>query len=96
MHDDVPTQEAQGVEHTRLDLNRQAGRTSDACRSRSGLSRRARVIIRQNLYLSLAVIAALILAITTGIFGLTPAVRIHEGSTLLAIGNALRLLVHEG
>ncbi len=61
-----------------------------------GLSRKARVIIRQNLYLSLAVIAALILATTTGVFGIGPAVFIHEGSTLLVIGNALRLLVHEG
>ena len=39
-----------------------------------GLSRRARAIIRQNLYLSLAVIAVLILATTTGVFGIGPAV----------------------
>jgi Cd2+/Zn2+-exporting ATPase len=60
-----------------------------------GLSRKARAIIRQNLYLSLAVIAALILATTTGVFGIGPAVFVHEGSTLVVIGNALRLLVHE-
>ncbi|WP_291985279.1 hypothetical protein [Luteitalea sp.] len=54
------------------------------------------VISRQNLYLSLAVIGALILVTTTGVFGIGPAVSIHEGSTLLVIGNALRLLMHEG
>ena len=61
-----------------------------------GLSRRARSIIRQNLYLSLAVIATLILATTTGAFGIGPAVLVHEGSTLVVIANALRLLVYEG
>ncbi len=61
-----------------------------------GLSRRASAIIRQNLYLSLVVIAALILATTTGIFGIGPAVIVHEGSTLVVIGNALRLLAYEG
>jgi Cd2+/Zn2+-exporting ATPase len=61
-----------------------------------GLSRRARGVIRQNLYLSLAVIAVLILATTTGIFGIGPAVLVHEGSTLVVIANALRLLLYEG
>ena len=60
-----------------------------------GLSRKARAIIRQNLYLSLAVIALLILATATGAFGIGPAVFVHEGSTLVVIGNALRLLLHE-
>jgi Cd2+/Zn2+-exporting ATPase len=57
-----------------------------------GLSRQARSIIRQNLYVSLAVIALLILATTTGFIGIGPAVFIHEGSTLMVIANALRLL----
>jgi Cd2+/Zn2+-exporting ATPase len=61
-----------------------------------GLSRKARAIIRQNLYLSLAVIALLIVATTTGWFGIGPAVFVHEGSTLVVIANALRLLLHEG
>lgn len=61
-----------------------------------GLSRGARAIIRQNLFLSLAVIAMLILATTTGTFGIGPAVLVHEGSTLVVIANALRLLVYEG
>lgn len=57
-----------------------------------GLSRLARSIIRQNLYLSLGVIAVLIVASTTGVFGIGPAVLVHEGSTLVVIANALRLL----
>ena len=60
-----------------------------------GLSRKARRIIRQNLYVSLAVIALLILATTTGVFGIGPAVLVHEGSTLVVIGNALRLLRYQ-
>ncbi|MEQ1575177.1 MAG: heavy metal translocating P-type ATPase, partial [Vicinamibacterales bacterium] len=60
-----------------------------------GLSRQAKAIIRQNLYLSLAVIGALILATTTGIFGIGAAVLVHEGSTLVVIANALRLLMYE-
>ena len=50
----------------------------------------------QNLYLSLAVIALLIFATTTGLFGIGPAVIEHEGSTLVVIANALRLLLFEG
>ncbi|CAN5220508.1 hypothetical protein BH20GEM2_BH20GEM2_12730 [soil metagenome] len=57
-----------------------------------GLSRKARGIIRQNLYISLAVIALLIIATTTGIFGIVWEVLVHEGSTLAVIANALRLL----
>ena len=57
-----------------------------------GLSRRARAIIQQNLYLSMVVIALLIVATTTGVFGIGPAVFVHEGSTLIVIANSLRLL----
>ena len=57
-----------------------------------GLSRSGRGVIRQNLYLSLGVIALLILATTTGYFGIGPAVLVHEGSTLVVLANALRLL----
>jgi Cd2+/Zn2+-exporting ATPase len=60
-----------------------------------GLSRRARAVIRQNLYLSLGVIALLILATTTGVFGIGPAVVVHEGSTLVVVANALRLLAYD-
>lgn len=61
-----------------------------------GLSRRARAVIRQNLSLSLGVIALLIIATTTGIIGIGPAVVVHEGSTLVVVGNALRLLAYDG
>jgi Zn2+/Cd2+-exporting ATPase len=60
-----------------------------------GLSRQARAVIRQNLYLSLGVIALLVVATTTGFFGIGAAVFVHEGSTLIVIANALRLLVYE-
>jgi Zn2+/Cd2+-exporting ATPase len=56
------------------------------------LSRAARSVIRQNLYLSLGVILFLILASTTGWFGIGLTVLVHEGSTLVVIANALRLL----
>jgi Cd2+/Zn2+-exporting ATPase len=59
-----------------------------------GLSRKARAVIRQNLYVSLGVIAFLIVAATTGLFGIGPTVVVHEGSTLVVIANALRLLAY--
>jgi Cd2+/Zn2+-exporting ATPase len=59
-----------------------------------GLSRTARGVIRQNLYVSLGVIVVLILATTTGYFGIGPAVFAHEGSTLVVLANALRLLAY--
>ena len=57
-----------------------------------GLSRMAKGIIRQNLYVSLGIIAFLILATATGYFGIGPAVFLHEGSTLVVLANSLRLL----
>lgn len=60
-----------------------------------GLARRTRNVIRQNLVVSMCVIAILILATTTGVLGIGPAVLIHEGSTLAVIANALRLLRYE-
>ena len=60
-----------------------------------GLARHARAIIRQNLWLSVAIVAILIIATTTGTIGIGPAVFVHEGSTLLVVGNALRLLGYE-
>ena len=56
-----------------------------------GLSRRTRRIIRQNLLVSLGVVALLIPATIWGLsIGL--AVIAHEGSTLVVVANALRLL----
>ena len=61
-----------------------------------GLSRQARSVIKQNLFIALGVIAVLIVATTTGLFGLGAAVVLHEGSTLVVIANALRLLRFNG
>ncbi len=60
-----------------------------------GLSRRTRRVIKQNLWVSLGVVAVLIPAT---IFGLNigTAVLFHEGSTVLVVINALRLLAYPG
>ncbi|NUZ09071.1 heavy metal translocating P-type ATPase [Piscinibacter koreensis] len=59
-----------------------------------GLSRSTSRIIKQNLYVSLGVVAVLIPAT---IFGLNigAAVLFHEGSTLIVVVNALRLLAYK-
>jgi Cd2+/Zn2+-exporting ATPase len=57
------------------------------------LARRARSTIRQNLFISVAVIALLIFATITGWMRIGPAVLLHEGSTLVVIANSLRLLL---
>jgi Cd2+/Zn2+-exporting ATPase len=57
-----------------------------------GLSRKTRVIIRQNLIISLGVIALLVPAALFGWAGIGIAIIFHEGSTLVVVGNALRLL----
>ncbi|CAM3662132.1 heavy metal translocating P-type ATPase [Litorimonas haliclonae] len=56
-----------------------------------GLSRQTSRIIRQNLWASLGIVAFLIPATLFGL-GIGPAVLIHEGSTLIVVFNALRLL----
>ncbi|WP_298433523.1 heavy metal translocating P-type ATPase [Geobacter sp.] len=56
------------------------------------LSRAARRVIRQNLWVSLGVVAILIPATLSGITGIGPAVLVHEGSTVMVVLNALRLL----
>ncbi|MDQ7849501.1 MAG: heavy metal translocating P-type ATPase [Armatimonadota bacterium] len=61
-----------------------------------GLSRAARQVIRQNLALSLGIIALLVLTTVAGIMTLPVAVFLHEGSTLLVVLNALRLLAYGG
>ncbi|MBX3424277.1 MAG: heavy metal translocating P-type ATPase [Pirellulales bacterium] len=59
-----------------------------------GLSRATRRIIRQNIWMSLGMVAFLVPAT---IFGLNigPAVALHEGSTLVVVFNALRLLAYQ-
>ncbi len=56
-----------------------------------GLSRATSRIIRQNLWVSLGIVAILIPATLLGL-GIGPAVMIHEGSTVVVVVNALRLL----
>ena len=56
-----------------------------------GLSRQTRSIIRQNVFVSLGVVALLVPATILGL-GIGPAVAAHEGSTILVVFNALRLL----
>ena len=58
-----------------------------------GLSRQTSRIIRQNLWLSLGMVAFLVPATILGL-RLGPAVLLHEGSTLLVVLNALRLLAY--
>jgi Zn2+/Cd2+-exporting ATPase len=56
------------------------------------LGRRARRVVRQNVWFSVAWMAALVVVATTVGIPLTLAVVAHEGSTLLVAANGLRLL----
>ncbi len=58
-----------------------------------GLSRRTRSVILQNVVVSLGIVAVLVPATIFGL-GIGAAVAIHEGSTLLVVFNALRLLAY--
>ena len=58
-----------------------------------GLSRQTSRIISQNLWVSLGMVALLVPATIFGL-GLGPAVVFHEGSTIVVVFNALRLLVY--
>ncbi|QEM03670.1 cadmium-translocating P-type ATPase [Mucilaginibacter rubeus] len=60
-----------------------------------GLSRKSRGIIKQNLCISLGMVAVLIPLTILGIASIGPAVVAHEGSTLLVVFNALRLLAYD-
>lgn len=59
-----------------------------------GLSRKASAIIKQNLWLSLGMVALLIPATLFSWANIGVAVAFHEGSTLLVVLNALRLLAY--
>ncbi|MCB9920979.1 MAG: heavy metal translocating P-type ATPase [Planctomycetaceae bacterium] len=59
-----------------------------------GLSRSTRSIIRQNLWMSLGMVAFLVPATIFGM-NIGPAVALHEGSTLVVVFNALRLLAYK-
>ncbi|CCV05741.1 Cadmium-exporting ATPase [Mesorhizobium metallidurans STM 2683] len=58
-----------------------------------GLSRTTRLVILQNVFVSLGVVAFLVPATIMGL-GIGSAVAMHEGSTLLVVFNALRLLAY--
>ncbi|MBE7171645.1 MAG: heavy metal translocating P-type ATPase [Williamsia sp.] len=60
-----------------------------------GLSRKAHSIIRQNLIISLGMVAILIPLTLLGIAHMGPAVIGHEGSTVVVVFNALRLLAYK-
>jgi Cd2+/Zn2+-exporting ATPase len=57
-----------------------------------GLGRATRAIIKQNLAIALGVIAILVIASLTGWAGIGLAIVFHEGSTIVVVLNALRLL----
>lgn len=61
-----------------------------------GLSKSASRIIRQNLFISLGMVVILIPLTLLGIAHIGPAVAAHEGSTLVVVLNALRLLAYKG
>lgn len=58
-----------------------------------GLSRQTSRIIKQNLWMSLGMVVFLVPATIFGL-GIGPAVVLHEGSTLVVVFNALRLLAY--
>lgn len=59
-----------------------------------GLSRATRRIIRQNLWMSLGMVAFLVPSTILGM-NIGPAVALHEGSTVIVVANALRLLAYK-
>lgn len=60
-----------------------------------GLGRKSRQIIKQNLWMSMGVVALLVPATIFGFANIGVAVAIHEGSTLVVVLNALRLLRYD-
>ena len=56
------------------------------------LGRDAMRTVRQNLVIALAVMALLVPLAAAGFAGIGPAILLHEGSTLVVVANALRLL----
>lgn len=60
-----------------------------------GLSRKAKLIIKQNLIISLSMVALLVPLTILGTIAIGPAVIGHEGSTVVVVLNALRLLKYE-
>ena len=61
-----------------------------------GLGRATRRIIIQNLGIALGVITILVIASLAGWTGIGVAILFHEGSTIVVVLNALRLLGYKG
>ena len=59
-----------------------------------GLSRASRKIIKQNIWISMGVVALLVPATIIGLANIGVAVLFHEGSTVVVVINALRLLTY--
>lgn len=59
-----------------------------------GLSRESKRIIKQNIWISLGVVAVLVPVTIMGLTNIGVAVAFHEGSTLVVVLNALRLLAY--
>jgi Cd2+/Zn2+-exporting ATPase len=59
-----------------------------------GLARRTRRLLRQNVAIAASMMLVLLVLAATGTLAIGPAVVGHEGSTLVVIANALRLLRH--
>ncbi len=57
-----------------------------------GLGRATRAVIRQNLIISLGVVAVLIVLAVSGLASIGVAILFHEGSSIVVVMNALRLL----
>ena len=57
-----------------------------------GLSRASKRIIKQNIFISLGVVALLVPVTISGLTNIGLAVAFHEGSTIVVVLNALRLL----
>lgn len=60
-----------------------------------GLSKKARSIIKQNLIISMGMVAVLVPLTLLGYAAIGPAIIGHEGSTLVVVFNALRLLAYK-
>ena len=60
-----------------------------------GLSKKAHQIIKQNIIISLGMVMILIPLTISGIASMGPAVIGHEGSTVIVVFNALRLMAYK-
>ena len=60
-----------------------------------GIGRATRAVIYQNLAIALGVIGLLVVTSVFGLVGIGAAVILHEGSTIVVVLNALRLLTYQ-